>query len=639
MDDGRTGAPAMAVVGGDGRLLHVSPTFCRLLELKRRDPAGTPWTDLVEESDRIPVVAAFSEVLGSEPGTGVSVEWRIAGRSPERWLESVVVAGPRSEDRPTPGKPVPCGDCLIVTSRDVTARRNADEQIRRERARLQKLIDQSSDLVTIVEADGGFRWASRDHVLGYDGTYIPEDIFDVVHPDDRERLQRLFVQALTTQDPTSLTRLYEYRARAADGTWRWLETSAANLLDDPDVHAIVLHSRDISARRQAVEELQQATSRLRTLVAHLNVGVAMVDRDGRYVVVNRAVADYLGMSDPDNLLGTFDDELAPSLRPRVAKLVDDVDAHMARRRAVRTARELVVDERVRIGDRIIGRTFIPITVEGGPAGHLWLYRDMTGELAAEAERERLLDQEVRQNQRLRELDAAKSELVAAISHELRTPLTSVISFVDLLQEGLGSDAVDDQREYLEVVARNARRILRSVDDLLTIDRIESEPMTFSSVPVQLPDLVEMAVASIVPAAEQKGVEVRSSTVSGPLVRGDPDRLGQMVDNLLTNAVKFTPPGGEVVVSLRTADGRWELRVVDTGIGIPEAEQENLFRTFFRGSNARREGIHGSGLGMSIVRSVVNLHHGEIHVDSAEGRGTTVTVRLPFDPGQAEPDGS
>jgi signal transduction histidine kinase len=233
-----------------------------------------------------------------------------------------------------------------------------------------------------------------------------------------------------------------------------------------------------------------------------------------------------------------------------------------------------------------------------------------------------------------------TNMVASVSHELRTPLTSLVSFIHLLRDGLGTDSVLQQREFLEIIERNADRLLRLVDDLLLLDRLESNRLSLDCEGVDLPTLLDVAVSSIRPLADHKGVALHLATTDGPLLHGDVDRLGQLVDNLLANAVKFTMADGVVRVGAEpTVDG-WRIMVADTGIGIPEDEQGKLFQHFYRASNARREVTSGSGLGLVIARRIADLHCGSIVVESEENRGTKVTVELhgaPADSVEAGPE--
>lgn len=271
-----------------------------------------------------------------------------------------------------------------------------------------------------------------------------------------------------------------------------------------------------------------------------------------------------------------------------------------------------------------------------PAGEVQGY---VGYLSGQAETERvaLVTAQREENSRLQELDAVKAELLSAVSHELRTPLTSIVSFSELLAAGLGRDSVADQAEFLAIIGRNAKRLLRLVGDLLLLDRIDSTHGPVSEMTlVDLPKVVSDAVLGISPQAGERNIAVVTSATAGPALTGDAGRLGQLVDNLLSNAVKFTAPGGRIEVRTEPARGGWLVSVADNGIGIPAGEQELLFARFFRATNAHAQGTPGSGLGLSVAKAIVELHGGTISVSSREGSGTTFTVSLPaVPPAQAE----
>jgi signal transduction histidine kinase len=181
---------------------------------------------------------------------------------------------------------------------------------------------------------------------------------------------------------------------------------------------------------------------------------------------------------------------------------------------------------------------------------------------------------------------------------------------------------------LEVIGRNTRRLRELIEDMLILSKIESGAFRTAKQEVELAALVENALAAIAPAAAKASVGLHAEAY-GPLrVRADPGQLDRVLMNLLTNAVKFTRADGTITVSLREGGGEVAISVADTGMGIPEAEQQALFARFFRASNAIHQAIPGTGLGLAIVRTIVDNHGGTIDVRSTENVGTTVTVRLP-----------
>jgi len=243
-----------------------------------------------------------------------------------------------------------------------------------------------------------------------------------------------------------------------------------------------------------------------------------------------------------------------------------------------------------------------------------------------AQRARLADQ----NERLLELDRMKDEFVALVSHELRTPLTSILGYLELVLEGDAGEVTEEQRQFLSVVERNSQRLLRLVGDLLLIAQIEAGKLTLQYGVVDLAKLARDCVEAARPRADEKGVDLVLDTGPVPALSGDRVRLAQLLDNLVSNAIKFTPEGGRVTVGLAREDGHALLAVSDTGIGIPPDEQARLFERFFRTSGATKRAIQGTGLGLAITKAIAEAHGGEISLESAENVGTTFRIVLPLE---------
>jgi PAS domain S-box-containing protein len=247
--------------------------------------------------------------------------------------------------------------------------------------------------------------------------------------------------------------------------------------------------------------------------------------------------------------------------------------------------------------------------------------------------------EARATERLRD------QFVSLISHELRTPLSSILGYLELVMDDEEQPLTDDQRQYLGTVERNAQRLLRLVGDLLFTAQVDAGRFTLQPEDVDLAAIVRAAEETALVTAAARGVAVTVAVPEGGLVvRGDALRLGQACDNLVSNAVKFTPAGGQVTLRLGTGwqddDGRVtteerpgcrpvaSLSVSDTGVGIPAGEQGRLFTSFFRASTARRNAVPGVGLGLTITKAITTAHGGSLDVTSAEGVGTTFTMILP-----------
>jgi signal transduction histidine kinase len=228
----------------------------------------------------------------------------------------------------------------------------------------------------------------------------------------------------------------------------------------------------------------------------------------------------------------------------------------------------------------------------------------------------------------REAEILKDQFFALVSHELRTPLTSIIGYLELVLED-SEPLAPNQRRFLGVVDRNARRLLRLVGDLLFVAHVEAGRLALEMGEVDLRTLTTEAVEAARPRAEGKDLALEAVVDGVPPMAGDRDRLAQVLDNLVSNAVKFTPERGSVTVRLTAQDSQALIEVEDSGVGIPAAEQERLFERFFRASTATERAIPGVGLGLTIAKAIVEAHGGELDFESVVGAGTTFRVRLPL----------
>jgi signal transduction histidine kinase len=235
-----------------------------------------------------------------------------------------------------------------------------------------------------------------------------------------------------------------------------------------------------------------------------------------------------------------------------------------------------------------------------------------------------------QNDQLVEADRLKDEFVALISHDLRTPLTSIVGYVELaLDEKVEPPLDEERRSYLKVVARSSERLLRLVDDLLFVARLQAGRLAIEPAEMDLGEVVAQAVDEAQPRAEQKGLTISCLGDTPVTIEGDRGRIFQLLDNLISNAIKFTPQGGRIDVRvLRTPVGG-VLEVADTGIGLGPGETERVFERFFRSVRATDQQIPGTGRGLFIARAIAEAHGGRIDASSRTGAGTTFRIELPL----------
>ncbi|KAD3514915.1 response regulator [Arthrobacter yangruifuii] len=288
------------------------------------------------------------------------------------------------------------------------------------------------------------------------------------------------------------------------------------------------------------------------------------------------------------------------------------------------------------GDKAFGLLWL--AGEGAPrdwtSTEISLIQHVSGNLAHGLVQGNLITAQRMVLKRQRELDQAKTDFVATVNHELRTPLTSITGYLELILDGSGGDIPENVAQMLKIVGRNAVRLHQLISDLLTISRQDADESSLEAEEVDLGELLRGVAASLAPAAGASNLDLRLELgTEALLVDGDRAQLEQVFTNLCSNAVKFTPAGGSVSISAMPVqpDGAGpgvRVQIQDTGIGIPEADLPNLFRRFFRASNATSAAIPGTGLGLAIVQDIVLQHGGELGIVSKVGTGTTATVQLP-----------
>lgn len=236
------------------------------------------------------------------------------------------------------------------------------------------------------------------------------------------------------------------------------------------------------------------------------------------------------------------------------------------------------------------------------------------------------------NERLRELDKLKSDFVSTVSHELRTPMTSIKGYVDNILDGLTGALTERQSYYLTRVKSNVERLTRMINELLDLSRIEAGKVELHLGNVRLRELITDIVEGFQTMAQEKRIALRTHQPDElPAIRGDRDKLQQVLTNLIQNAIKFTPPGGEVQVeSQMWDDGCLRIGVIDTGCGIPSNELEKVFEKFYRGESDSADDPRW-GLGLNIARSLVKLHGGQIWAESTPGQGSRFYFTVPIEP--------
>ncbi|HTO03301.1 MAG TPA: PAS domain-containing protein, partial [Opitutus sp.] len=548
----------------------------------------------------------------------VQVEYRIPGdAAPWRW----VVARARIE-RNANGQPVR----LVGVVLDVTEQRQISQAL--------QVVEERLSLAAEAAEIGSFSWSmppgdivsnarcKKHFWLPPDAELTPEKLYAMVHPQDRHPAHQAIDEAI--EKHTSFDG--EYRTVSPHGQIRWVRVKGRAYYDARG-NAIRFDgiTLDNTRQRQIEAELQGSEARYRLLVESLeDYAVFMQDDDGNVTSWNTGAERLLGYAEQEilghsaRILFTPEDQARGEFEKEI-------------RGAKSTGR--ANDDRWHVrkdGSRffVTGMMVALYDDQGQRIGLAKIMRDITDRQRAIAERENLLEAERAARAEAERTSRLKDEFLATLSHELRTPLNAILGWTQVLKEGVHDPAELDQA--LEVIDRNTRLQAQLIEDLLDMSRIVSGKVRLTLRPVDVAEVVASAIESVRTLAETRRIRLESSLPGdGATLTADRHRLQQIVLNLLSNAIKFTPPEGRVAVVVEVTTEDVRILVRDTGVGISRDFLPHVFERFRQAdaSTTRRHG--GLGLGLSIVKQLVELHGGSVQADSAgEGQGATFEISLP-----------
>jgi PAS domain S-box-containing protein len=616
-----TGEPAVVVLSRDGIIERWSEAAEALFGFRGEDATGRQLTDLVLPEE---LRAAYGPGLGVfEDGTTgelrCGVRWSIPTIGATGGFRVVEVEFEPAQ----PGT----GDAVLARFWPHPLRFTGSSPESLSASLLERIFRNAPETITLIRADRLQTVVSARglDLLGYGPTFgLPIDGTLLVHPEDVDRLRDIGTEP---DDERGLPVSTRYRVRAADGSWRWLESVATDLRDDPVVQGWIVFSRDVTRDAERAQALVIADARLAAVVTSHTAATMLEADDGTIVLRNAAFTDLAGL-DPDEAHPV---DARAALASITRRATDPPGAVASLRRLAATAGPGLVA----LAD---GRTLEVEALAIGPTrarlGRLWLLRDVTDRVTESQRRDRLLrlEQQARElaeakADELRRFDRVRTDFVATVSHELRTPLTAILSATDLLITGTPEERVADMDRFLDIVQRNALRLGRLVEDLLVLSRLDAGLLTLAVSEVDLGALVTSVAHDLASVANQRDVEIVVRADSGPPVAGDPLRLHQIVENLVTNAIKFTHASTKVEITVAPADDGWTIDVRDHGPGVPEAEAERVFERFYR-STAHVGAVPGTGLGLAIAKGLVVLHGGTLVVTNAPDGGARFRCALP-----------
>jgi PAS domain S-box-containing protein len=525
------------------------------------------------------------------------------------------------------------------TARDITARKRAAAELAAQQAWFRITLGSIGDAVIAADPTGRIMYmnSTAEGLTGWPLTKAKGlplvDVFNIVNEKTRVRVENPADLVIRIGHIVGLANHTVLISRA--GVERAIADSAAPIVDDTNrILGVVLVFRDVTEERRAEEAIAEQREWLETTLESIGDAVIATDVRGHVVFMNPVA---------ERLTGWRSDRARGRACTEVFQIVNEQTRREAENPVTRVLAEGAI---VGLANHTLlistDGTERPIDDSGAPIrnrdGHIvgvvLVFRDVSERrrleierLAVASERERLLDAERVARSEAERASRVKDDFVAMVSHELRTPLNAILGWTQLMMQERNPAILE---RGLDVVARNTRVQAQLISDLLDVSRIVAGKLRLEIHPVDLDTVVREAVEALQPEAKVKGIEIRTDILEYPgPIAGDPARLQQIVWNLVSNAIKFTPSGGTVVVSIRRQEPNVEIVVQDTGVGIRPDVIDHVFDRFHQADWSITRRFGGLGLGLSIVKHLAELHGGSVHGESAgEGQGSTFRVMLP-----------
>ena len=630
----------IAEVDLDGRFVLVNDRYCDMVGRTREQLLALRMQDITHPDDLPANVHLFGRAIEHHESFVIEKRY-VRPDGTAVWVSNSVTAILGDDGRP---------QAVLAVSQDVTERKRAEVALAESEERFRNMADHAAVMMWVTEPDGTCTFLNR---RWYEFTgQTPEQALgfgwlDAVHPDDSEEAGRLFVTANARRQPFRA----DYRLRHRDGTYRWaIDSASPRFGPDGEYLGYVGSVIDIDVRRRMEEALRESEARYRRIFG--GVGVSIWEEDFSAIKAEVDALKRSGVTDIRAYLAEHPDFVERALL--LVRILDVNEATLAMFRA-RDKSELlgslehifVPESRTVFAEEIIAifeararlESEIPVrTLDGEVLRVAFTIAFPVDDPELRSVLVSLMDitSRTRMEEALRQAKAeadaanrAKSEFLAAMSHELRTPLNAIGGHVQLVELGIHGPVTDAQKEALGRVQRSQQHLLALVTDILNFARLDAGRVDYRLERLELAPVVEEVSHLFEPQLRAKGIAYASRVAGGAAVVADRDKLWQILLNLLSNAAKFTEPGGSLRVEAEPGGaGEVLVRVIDTGIGIPADKHESIFDPFVQAHRNLTRTTEGTGLGLAISRDLARGMGGDLTVESAEGEGSTFTVRLP-----------
>ncbi len=509
---------------------------------------------------------------------------------------------------------------IISNVRDVTEQKRLEQKIKQNEEHFRALLKNSEDLISIIDLNGNLSFVT-ENIERFNG-YTVKEIMDInltknIHPEDLPQVQEAFK---TIFNNNKISKTIEYRSYDKAGNIMYIESIITNHFDDPDIAGIVLNSRNITERKITEDLLFEAKERAEQIYKVSPSAIFTTDKNHVITTWNNRAEELTGYK-AQEIIGK---KCATFSFGSCTEGCIMFNSEKAYPRQGIEAKIITRHGEIR---HIVKNTDYLRDKEGNITGGIESFEDIT-------EKKKAFEDMYISKKKAEDSDRLKSAFLANMSHEIRTPMNGILGFINVLKDK--SLSIKEHDQYVDIIGSSGKHLLTLINDIIDISRIEAGQLQVNkkvfSVKKMMDELYDVFSMDII--EKRKKVRLHKFYQLNPkddLIETDPDRLRQVITNLLSNAIKFTQEGSIAygVRKLATNAGMVEFFVSDTGIGIPEEKQHEVFERFVQVDSSNSRNFGGTGLGLAISKGLITMMGGDIQVHSTLGKGTEFTFILPF----------
>ena len=503
---------------------------------------------------------------------------------------------------------------------DITQRKRAEEALRQSQENLRAYLESAPDGVYLNDLKGTFLYGNKkaEELIGYNReellgkSFLKLNLLPAKYLAKAGKLLALNAMGKPTGPD-------EFELIKKDGSRIRVEITTTPVKQAEGKAVVIGFARDITERKQAEEALRESEEKYRRLFELSPIGITTVDMKGVITECNPAVYKEGGYSE-DELVGKHFSKIAP-VRVRDIPKQMRVFSSIIRGKVPKPF-EVAYNRK----DGTIGWTEVHVGLlkaGGRKLGVQVLQRDIT-------ERKRMDEELIEKTRELEAASQAKSEFLASMSHELRTPLNVIIGFSELMRDQVPGEINEEQRQCLDDILTSGRHLLGLINEVLDLSKVESGKVELSLTNIALSDVLQSLSSAMMPMLTVKAQSLDVEVEEGlPPVYADEARVREVLFNLVSNSAKFTPEGGKLKIEAARKDNWCQVSVSDNGIGIKKEDQEQIFEPFYQVGNSIAGEKKGTGLGLTLAKQIVEMHGGQIWVDSQYGNGSRFIFTLPL----------